>query len=991
MKKLSLLLLVLLLTLSFTVSCTVTDNGTNEDVPPDAPQYAYTAFTPAEKALFTEVIGETIPFLANNEYYVETDSDEAGPYVNFYTYGNTEAEFEAYRASLTGYTLADTHTGEGGATVYSYEKGSICLDISYRPTDDGYITDVFVYIWDEGGDDNTNPSGKLYTDFTADEKDLLNSLFGTVIPFIPNDEYYVELLNDQYGSYINFYTYGNTEAEFNAYRNSLTGYTFDQSYVDDYGDTVYCYVNGDICLDISYYLYEGEYVVDAYIYLWTDDNGGENTGTDTPVDPTGKTYTDFTSTEKSQIISMIGELIPFLPNNEYYVDELEDEYGNYINFYTYGNTQAEFNAYRASLTGYTLASTEVDDYGDTWYYYEKGDICIDIAYYETEDGYVADIYIYLWTDDNGGDNTGDDNTGTDTPVDPSGKTYTDFTSTEKSQIISMIGELIPFLPNNEYYVDELEDEYGNYINFYTYGNTQAEFNAYRASLTGYTLASTEVDDYGDTWYYYEKGDICIDIAYYETEDGYVADIYIYLWTEDDGVGGEGGSGNGSTAPSDVDLITNNGKGLPTDEDGVYDVDFTKGENVKDVTDQGFYLDGCPTVGSPAVLVIPVDFLDVTAASKGYDLAKLQSAFASNNPSDGFYSVYEYYYISSYGQLTVDFTVLDSWFRPQYDSEYYANSTDSDGYLNGDQLVIDEALAYLSTFMDLSRFDSDGNGYIDAIVIVHTLDIDDSTDFYWAYRYWNYHVDGDGYYYEYDGVSANDYLWASFDFLHESYDEDGNISYDDNTVMNTYTFIHEFGHVLGADDYYDYTGINSPLNGADVMDGMLGDHNAFTKFNYGWLTDSRLVVCEGSITLTLEAFAKNGDTVIIANNWDDTLGAYQEYYIIVYYTAEGLNAGEDYGYFQRDGIVVYHVNASLYREVYDGETYYDIYFNNTDQSDEYGTTENLIEFVLSAEGTYTYVEGDTMADTYDDAGNLLAYNFVVDSIDGDTATITFTKR
>ena len=868
MKKLSLLLLVLLLTLSFTVSCTVTDNGGNADVPPDAPQYAYTAFTPAEKALFTEVIGETIPFLANNEYYVETDSDEAGPYVNFYTYGNTEAEFEAYRASLTGYTLADTHTGEGGATVYSYEKGSICLDISYRSTDDGYITDVFVYIWDEGGDDNTNPSGKLYTDFTADEKDILNSLVGTVIPFIPNDEYYVELLNDEYGSYINFYTYGNTEAEFNAYRNSLTGYTFDQSYVDDYGDTVYCYVNGDICLDISYYLYEGEYVVDAYIYLWTDDNGGDNTG---------------------------------------------------------------------------------------------------------------------------GDNTGDDNTGNDTPVDPTGKTYTDFTSTEKSQIISMIGELIPFLPNNEYYVDELEDEYGNYINFYTYGNTQAEFNAYRASLTGYTLASTEVDDYGDTWYYYEKGDICIDIAYYETEDGYVVDVYFYLWTEDAGGNGEGGSGNGSTVPSDVDLITNDGKGLPTDEDGVYDVDFTKGENVKDVTDQGFYLDGCPTVGSPAVLVIPVDFLDVTAASKGYDLAKLQSAFASNNPSDGFYSVYEYYYISSYGQLTVDFTILDSWFRPQYDSEYYANSTDSDGYLNGDQLIIDEALAYLCTFMDLSQFDSDGNGIIDAIVIVHTLDIDDSTDFYWAYRYWNYHVDGDGYYYEYDGVSANDYLWASFDFLHESYDEDGNISYDDNTVMNTYTFIHEFGHVLGADDYYDYTGINSPLNGADVMDGMFGDHNAFTKFNYGWLTDSRLVVCEGSITLTLEAFAKNGDTVIIANNWDDTLGAYQEYYIIVYYTAEGLNAGEDYGYFQRDGIVVYHVNASLYREVYDGETYYDIYFNNTDQSDEYGTTENLIEFVLSAEGTYTYVEGDTMADTYDDAGNLLAYNFVVDSIDGDTATITFTKR
>ena len=32
----------------------------------------------------------------------------------------------------------------------------------------------------------------------------------------------------------------------------------------------------------------------------------------------------------------------------------------------------------------------------------------------------------------------------------------------------------------------------------------------------------------------------------------------------------------------------------------------------------------------------------------------------------------------------------------------------------------------------------------------------------------------------------------------------------------------------------------------------------------------------------------------------------------------------------------------------------------------------------------------MPATYDDAGNLLAYNFVVDFIDGDTATLTFTK-
>ena len=373
------------------------------------------------------------------------------------------------------------------------------------------------------------------------------------------------------------------------------------------------------------------------------------------------------------------------------------------------------------------------------------------------------------------------------------------------------------------------------------------------------------------------------------------------------------------------------------------------------------------------------------------VAKLYSAFASNDPNDGFYSVYEYYQISSYGKLTLDFTVLENWFMPKYNSSYYASSTDSEGYMNGDQLIIDEALAYLSTFMDLSEFDSDGNRIIDAVVIVHTLDIDPDTDFYWAYRYWNYYTDDEGYFYEYDGVSANDYLWASFDFLHESYDINGNPTYDDDSGLSTYTFIHEFGHILGADDYYDTSGrTDGPLLGMDVMDSMLGDHNAFTKFNYGWLTGSRLVVCEESITLTLEAFSKNGDTIIIANNWDDDLGAYQEYYIVVYYTADGLNSGENAGYFTREGVVVYHVNASLSYEVNDGITYYDVYNNNTSASDAYGTEDNLIEFVKSAADTYTYVEGDTMSATYDDAGNALVYNFVVDSIDGDTATLTFTK-
>ena len=712
-------------------------------------------------------------------------------------------------------------------------------------------------------------------------------------------------------------------------------------------------------------------------------DGGEVTPPDEPLFPDYK-YTAFTATEQETLITFIGELVPFLPTDEYYLEAGSDILGSYMNYYTYGNTDEDFENYLTLFKDYTLTKTEDDNYGDTWYYYEKGEVAIELSYYFYEGEYIVDMYIISLAESDG----------------PSGTLHTDFTAEEKQFIIERIGELIPFIPTYYYNIEESDSYYENSFNYFTFDNTQEEYDAFISALVGYTLVRTDKDAYGDTIYFYEKGDICIDISYYCYDESYVIDMYVYRETSGGGSGdsgntGGGDSGNtgggdsGNTGDTNADIITNDGKGLPTAEGGVHNVDFTGATNVKDVTDQGYYLDGCPTTGSPAVLVIPVEFLDVTAASKGYEIPKLTSAFASNDPSDGFYSVYEYYYISSYGKLSLDFTVLENWFKPKYDSSYYANSTDSEGYANGDQLVIDEALAYLSTVMDLSKFDTDGNNIIDAVVVVHTLDINSEADFYWAYRYWNYYTDDDGYYYEYDGVSANDYLWASFDFLHEGYDEEGYVNYDDDTLMNTYTFIHEFGHVLGADDYYDTAEVGSPMSGCDIMDSMFGDHNAFTKFNYGWLTASRLVVADGSVTLTLEDFSKNGDTIIIANNWDDTLGAYQEYFILAYYRNVGLNGGEN-GYFSRDGVVVYHVNASLYAEEYDGEVYYDIYYNNTDPSSEYGRAENLIEYVKSAADTYTYAEGDTMGAVTDDAGNPLAYNFVVDSLTEDAATITFTK-
>lgn len=673
----------------------------------------------------------------------------------------------------------------------------------------------------------------------------------------------------------------------------------------------------------------------------------------------GYEYTDFTQEEKDLYNEYFGFVLPFIPNNDYIVDEFDptEDGVNGVYFVTLGNTQEEFNSYKTSVTnlGFEFDGTEIGAEGDTWYLYSKDDLYLDISYYEDEGEFY--IAVYLYKESSSGE-------GGETPEIP--------TTSQIQAILDVAADL----SNQEKLsgertatgtVKEITEPYKSQYKNISFILTDgvAEILVHRA--------------YGDCAATLKVGDTVTVTGNIINYKGTIEFQYPQLSIPTSG-------GNSGADYSDV--ITNDGKGLPNESDGVYDVDFTKG-NIQNVTELGYYIDGCPTTGDIKVLVIPVEFSDRTAASLGYSLDKLNKAFNGSGNDTDYRSVSEFYFESSYGKLDLEFVVLDEWFRPSHNSTYYA-SQEMDYYGSqvfiGDQLIMDEALAYLESRMDLSEFDSDGNSIIDAVVMINTLEIDPDTDFNWAYRYWNIYTDSEDYYFEYDGVSANDYLWASYQFLYE----DENQHFNDTTAMNTYTFIHEFGHVLGADDYYDYTGENSPLDGRDMMDYMNGDHNPYTKFNYGWLTTSRLVVASDKVTLTLNEFTSTGDSIIIANNWDDTLGAFQEYYVLMYYKHTGLN--NDGYYFDQEGIVMYHVNASLYLETEDGEPYYIVYNSNTDASDEYGTYDNLIELCKSSTNSYVHVAGSSSSSSLvDDLGNKISYIFSVDSLTDTSATLTFTKN
>ena len=248
--------------------------------------YLYNAFTTQDKALLERYLGYVIPFAPCDEYYIEGyyEEDDYENGINFYTVGNTAADFEAYRAEFSSYKYIETYRDTDGSYWYVYENDGVLIEIAFYTLDGETYIDVFACrdtesengSGDQGGSENNNggsgngsaDSSYKYTDFSASDKALLETYLGYILPFAPCDEYYIEgyYEEDDYENGINFYTVGNTAADFTAYKALFSSYTFLESYEDSYGDTWYAYQKNDLVVDIAFYTYDGETYIDVFAY-----------------------------------------------------------------------------------------------------------------------------------------------------------------------------------------------------------------------------------------------------------------------------------------------------------------------------------------------------------------------------------------------------------------------------------------------------------------------------------------------------------------------------------------------------------------------------------------------------------------------------------------------------------------------------------------------------------------------------------------------------
>lgn len=229
----------------------------------------------------------------------------------------------------------------------------------------------------------------------------------------------------------------------------------------------------------------------------------------------------------------------------------------------------------------------------------------------------------------------------------------------------------------------------------------------------------------------------------------------------------------------------------------------------------------PSLGTAKPLVLLIEFPD-QRRPRFISAEDIEEALFDISNKD---SLSAYYYRSSYGNLSIEGTVLD-WYcmekeRSAYDSDKEIMREVLDHYIEEQDL-------------DLSEYDADGDGVVDSLYVLWAGNMDTSSGMWssayrstWSHSPEEWETEITGYIFV-PGTT----VWSTVPPF----------------VCNLNSLTHETGHLLGLNDYYSYdtssreeeenayTGgaLEGGLGGMDMMDANIGEQNAFSKWLLGWL-------------------------------------------------------------------------------------------------------------------------------------------------------------
>ena len=231
----------------------------------------------------------------------------------------------------------------------------------------------------------------------------------------------------------------------------------------------------------------------------------------------------------------------------------------------------------------------------------------------------------------------------------------------------------------------------------------------------------------------------------------------------------------------------------------------------------------PTKGKRKLLMLLVNFNDTQTTYSQQDFHNLmnQTGYA------GVGSFRDYYLEQSYGQFEVETTVT-RWITVNGAKRYYGTEAA--------ESLIREALLMIEDEIDLTEFDNDGDGVLDGLAVIHQgmgQEMTGSSTDIWSHSSEIYGL-------TIDGITVSRYT------IEPEQQSDGSLT-------NIGVICHEFGHNLGAPDFYDtdyeksggsYGGTGVwDLMGSGAWNGEYGNRpgpiNMWQKIAMGWVTPTLL--------------------------------------------------------------------------------------------------------------------------------------------------------
>jgi len=299
----------------------------------------------------------------------------------------------------------------------------------------------------------------------------------------------------------------------------------------------------------------------------------------------------------------------------------------------------------------------------------------------------------------------------------------------------------------------------------------------------------------------------------------------------------------------------------------------------------------PTTGNRKLICILMGFKDKAFTKTQSDFNNLfnQVGYSTGGATG---SVKDYYLENSWGQFNLTVDVFGPYTASQNMSYYGAN--DAYGNDQNPRALVTEAVNAADASANFANYDNDGDGTVDGVYVIYAgygEEAGASADAIWAHAWSITPVTK-------DGKTISKYSCSA--------ELRGNSG---TTITSIGVICHEFGHVLGAPDYYDTDySTGGQFEGTGKWDMMASGswnnngvtpahHNAYTKVKvYGWATAT---VLSSATNVTVKPVKDNKSFFQINST---TSG---EYWIMENRQQVGFDA-----YVPGHGLIIYHVHKDV---------------------------------------------------------------------------------